>query len=137
MERHNILLGTPNEELIGFSRAVRVGPFVSVGGTAPIGENGATVGVGDVEAQARRCFDIVSEALAKAGASLDDVVRTRMIFTDLEDFKLAAKVRKEYVGHCKPVDTIMQITSFVDPEWLIEIEADAIIADASAWGSGV
>lgn len=130
MKRQNILMGTPNEELIGFSRAVRVGPFVSVGGTAPIGEHGETVGVGDVEAQARRCFDIVAEALAKAGASLDDVIRTRMILTDIEDFKRVAKVRKKYVGHVKPVDTIMAITSFVNPEWLIEIEADAVIADA-------
>ena len=128
MERKNVLLGSPYEELIGFSRAVRVGPFISVGGTAPIGTDGKTVGVGDVEAQARRCFDIAAEALRKAGAGLEDVVRTRMLLTRIEDFKLVAAVRKEYVGSAKPVDTIMQVSRFVDPDWLIEIEVDAIVA---------
>ncbi len=133
MERHNVLLGTEFEELIGFSRAVRVGPMVVVGGTAPLDAEGNTVGVGDVAAQARRCFEIVAHALQAAGASLDDVVRTRMFFTDLTDFREAAAVRKEFVGHVKPVDTIMQVASFVNPEWLIEVEADAVIGDDPSW----
>lgn len=133
VERHNVLLGSEFEELIGFSRAVRVGPMVVVGGTAPLDADGNTVGLGDVAAQARRCFEIIEHALVIAGSSLDDVVRTRMIFTDLTDFRSAAAVRKEFVGHVKPVDTIMQIASFVDPDWLIEVEADALIRDASAW----
>lgn len=133
MERENVLLGTEFEELIGFSRAVRIGPMVVVGGTAPIDDDGNTVGVGDIAAQPRRCFEIIKIALEGAGASLDDVVRTRLIFTDLSDFRAAAAVRKDFVGHVKPVDTIMKIDSFVNPEWLIEVEADAIIADPTAW----
>jgi enamine deaminase RidA (YjgF/YER057c/UK114 family) len=133
VERQNVLLGNPYEEIVGFSRAVRVGPFISVGGTAPIGPDAETVGVGDVEAQTRRCFDIVAEALKRAGASLDDVVRTRMMLMRIEDFEVVARVRKEYLGAAKPVDTIVQVSRFVNPDWLIEIEADALIAHASAW----
>ncbi len=133
MERQNVLLGNPYEEIVGFSRAVRVGPFVSVGGTAPIGAEGETVGIGDIEAQTRRCFEIIAEALAGAGASLNDVVRTRMILTRIDDFETIARVRKEYVGEAKPVDTIMAITRFVNPEWLVEIEADAVLTDPEAW----
>lgn len=127
MERQNILLGNPYEELIGFSRAVRVGPFVSVGGTAPIDDDGETVGVGDVGAQTRRCFEIVNIALEKAGASLSDVVRTRLLLTDITQFEAAASVRKEFVGEYKPVDTIVEVSRFVNPEWLIEIEVDAVV----------
>ncbi len=133
MRRQNVLLGNPYEEIVGFSRAVRVGPFVSVGGTAPVGPDGATVGIGDIEAQTRRCFEIIAESLAGAGASLGDVVRTRMILTRIEDFETVARVRKEYVGGVKPVDTIMAVSRFVNPEWLIEIEADAVLTDQKAW----
>lgn len=132
MKRYNVLLGSPYEELVGFSRAVRVGPFISVGGTAPIGPDGETVGVGDVAVQTRRCFEIIAEALERAGASLDDVVRTRLLLTSTEDFRQAAAVRKEFVGHVKPVDTIVQVVGFVDPDWLIEVEADAVVNEASA-----
>ncbi len=133
MERQNVLLGSPYEEIVGFSRAVRVGPFISVGGTAPIGADGGTVGVGDIEAQTRRCFEIISEALAGAGAVFEDVVRTRMILTRIDDFEIVARVRKEFVGDAKPVDTIMQVSGFVNPDWLIEVEADAVIAHSGAW----
>jgi enamine deaminase RidA (YjgF/YER057c/UK114 family) len=129
MERQNVLLGSPYEELVGFSRAVRVGPFVSVGGTAPIGSEGETVGIGDVGAQARRCFEIIELALERAGASLSDVVRTRMMLTDVSGFEAAALIRKEFVGDFGPVDTIVEVVRFVNLEWLIEIEADAVISD--------
>ncbi|MBT8164583.1 MAG: RidA family protein [Acidimicrobiia bacterium] len=125
----NVLLGNPYEELVGFSRAVRVGPFVSVGGTAPIGEDGETVGVGDAGAQARRCFEIVQIALERAGASMADVVRTRMMLTDVSDFEAVVAVRKEFVGEFKPVDTIVEVSRFVNSEWLIEIEADAVLPE--------
>lgn len=130
MQRRNVLLGNPYEEIVGLSRAVRVGPFISVGGTASIGPDGKTVGVGDVEAQTRRCYEIISEALTVAGASLDDVVRTRTILTSIDDYAAVARVRKEFVGSVKPVDTIMAVTRFVDPDWLVEIEADAVVADS-------
>ena len=129
MERMNVLFGTPFEEMIGFSRAVRVGPFVSVGGTAPLAADGSTVGIGDVAAQTQRCFEIVEDALARAGASLSDVVRTRLLMVDVEEFEQAAVVRKRFVGHVKPVDTFVQVARFVNPEWLIEVEVDAIVAD--------
>lgn len=135
MERQNVLLGTEFEELIGFSRAVRVGPMVVVGGTAPLDALGNTVGVGDVGAQTRRCFEIVEHALEGAGASLDDVVRTRLLLTDLTDYRAAAEVRKEFVGHVRPVDTIVQVTSFVNPDWMVEVEVDAVIRDDAAWGT--
>ncbi len=133
MERRSVAIPNPYAELVGFSRAVRVGPFVSVGGTAPMGADGKTVGVGDPAAQARRCFEIIGQALESAGASFDDVVRTRMLLTRVADYEAVAAVRKEFVGHVKPVDTIMQVDGFVDPEWLVEIEADAVIADPLAW----
>jgi enamine deaminase RidA (YjgF/YER057c/UK114 family) len=133
LKRENVLLGNPYEELVGFSRAVRVGPFVSIGGTAPIGSDGRTVGVGDPAVQARRCFEIAREALENAGASLADVVRTRMMLTRIEDFADVIAVRKEFVGQYKPVDTVVQVDRFVDPDWLLEIEVDAIIADPGAW----
>ncbi len=129
MERQNVLLGNPYEELVGFSRAVRVGPYVSVGGTAPIGDDGETVGVGDLGAQTRQCFEIIQTALEGAGASLSDIVRTRMMLTDVSDFEVAARVRKEFVGEFKPVDTIVEVSRFVNSDWLIEVEADAIITD--------
>ncbi len=128
MERHNVGLGSPYEELIGFSRAVRVGPFVAVGGTAPIGDGGETVGVGDPAAQARRCYEIIERALERAGAGLSDVVRTRTMLTDVGHFEAVAAVRRELLGEVRPVDTIVQVSRFVDPEWLVEIEVDAIIA---------
>ena len=129
MERQNVLLGTPNEELVGFSRAVRVGPFISVGGTAPIGDDGETVGIGDVGAQTRRCFEIIRTALEGAGAGLSDEVRTRMLLTDASDFGIVAAVRKEFVGEFKPVDTIVEVSGFVNSDWLIEVEADAVVVD--------
>jgi len=130
MERQNVLLGSPYEELVGFSRAVRVGPFVSVGGTAPIGENGETVGVGDAAVQARRCFEIIEQALEGAGANLSNVVRTRMMLTDVTNFETVAAVRKEFVGAFKPVDTIVEVSRFVNSDWLIEVEADAVVHEA-------
>lgn len=133
MERRAVAIANPYAERIGFSRAVRVGPFVSVGGTAPIGPDGRTVGKGDPAAQARRCFEIIRQGLEGAGASLDDVVRTRTLLTRIGDYERVAAVRREVVGHVKPVDTIMQVDGFVDPDWLVEIEADAVIADSAAW----
>jgi enamine deaminase RidA (YjgF/YER057c/UK114 family) len=117
------------EPIVGFSRAVRVGPFISVGGTAPVGPDGKTVGIGDVAAQTRQCIQIIKAALEQAGTGLHDVVRTRIILTDINDWKAAIDVRKEYFRDVRPVDTIMAIDRFVNPEWLIEIEADAVIAN--------
>ena len=127
-DRALISNGNPMEAIVGFSRAVRVGPFISIGGTAPVGPDGKTVGVGDVAAQTRQCLEIIREALEQAGSGLQDVVRTRVILTNIDDWKAAIDVRKEYFRDVRPVDTIMAVTRFVNPEWLVELEADAVIA---------
>ena len=121
--------GNPMEEIVGFSRAVRVGPYISVGGTAPVDAQGKTVGIGDVFAQTTQCFEIIKAALEAAGSGLQDIVRTRVILTDIENWKQAIEARKAYCRDVRPVDTIMAINRFVNPEWLVEIEVDAVIAD--------
>ena len=129
MERTLVSNGNPMEKIVGFSRAVRVGPHVSVGGTAPVGPDGKTVGVGDPAAQARRCLEIIQQALEGAGARLEDVVRTRVLLTRIEDWETVIKARAEFFAPVRPVDTIMQVSGFVNPEWLVEFEADAVISD--------
>ena len=121
--------GNPMEAIVGFSRAVRVGNFIAVGGTAPVDENGKTVGPGDVFAQTTRCFEIIEAALKEAGSGISDIVRTRVILTDIENWKSAIEARKAFCQAARPVDTIMAVTRFVNPEWLVEIEVDAVVAD--------
>lgn len=130
MKRQLILNGNPMEEIVGFSRAVRVGPYISVGGTAPVGIDGKTVGIGDAGRQAERCFEIIGDALERAGSGWRDVVRTRIILTDIDDWKSVIEVRARFCREAKPVDTIMQVNRFVNPEWLVEVEADAVVADS-------
>ncbi|WP_036379263.1 RidA family protein [Muricauda sp. MAR_2010_75] len=127
MERVLISSGSPYEDIIGFSRAVRVGPYISIGGTAPLDTNGNTVGVGDIALQTEQCLKTIKIALEKAGSSLNDVVRTRMLLTNIEDWKIAADVKARYFRTIKPVDTVMQVSRFINPDWLIEIEVDAIM----------
>lgn len=127
--RQLISNGNPMEEIVGFSRAVRVGPYISVGGTAPVDAQGKTVGVGDVFAQTTQCFEIINEALEQAGSGLHDIVRTRVILTDIDTWKDAIEARKKYCLDARPVDTIMAVSRFVNPEWLVEIEVDAVVAE--------
>ncbi len=128
-DRQLISNGNPMETVVGFSRAVRVGPHISVGGTAPVNADGQTVGIGDVAVQTRQCIEIIKAALEQAGSGLHDVVRTRIILTNIDDWKTAIDVRKDYFRDVRPVDTIMAIDRFVNPDWLIEIEADAVVAE--------
>ena len=127
MARILVSSGSPYESIVGFCRAMRVGNHITVGGTAPIGPDGKTVGVEDIAAQTRCCIEIIKRALEEAGASLSDVVRTRMLLIRIDDWKAAAGVRGEYFRDIRPVDTILQVSGFVNPEWLIEVEADAIV----------
>jgi enamine deaminase RidA (YjgF/YER057c/UK114 family) len=127
MSRTLVSSGSPYERIIGFSRAVRVGNHVTVGGTAPIGADGKTVGIGDPAAQTRRCLEIIAAALREAGASLEHVVRTRMLLTRIDDWEAVAAVRGEYFKDIRPVDTVMEVSGFINPEWLVEIEVDAVI----------
>jgi enamine deaminase RidA (YjgF/YER057c/UK114 family) len=130
--RKNISSGSPYEPVIGFSRAVRVGNFVAVGGTAPIGPDGKTVGIGDPAAQARRCFEITEAALKQAGARLEDVVRTRFLLTDISHWPQVAKVHGELFATIRPASTVVQVVAFIDPNWLVETEVDAIIPASGA-----
>ena len=125
--RKLISSGSPYEPKVGISRAVRVGPMISVAGTAPLGPDGRTVAIGDAGGQARRCLEIISAALEKAGASMSQVVRTRILLTRIEDWQAVAAVHGEFFREIRPANTIMQISRFIDPEWLVEIEADAVL----------
>jgi enamine deaminase RidA (YjgF/YER057c/UK114 family) len=129
MSKQHISSGSPYEPRLGISRAVRSGRLIAVAGTAPIGADGNTVGIGDPSAQARRCIEIIRNALEEAGASLSDVIRTRILLTRIEDWERVGLVHGEYFGTIRPANTVMQVTSFIDPDWLVEIEADAVIDD--------
>ena len=128
--RHQLVSsGSPYEPRVGISRAVRAGPLLVVSGTAPLGPDGRTVGVGDAGAQARRCLEIIQRALESAGATLADVVRTRILLTRIEDWEAVARAHGEVFRDIRPANTIMQVTRFIDPEWLVEIEAVAFVPD--------
>lgn len=119
--------GSPFESRIGFSRALRVGDDVAVSATAAIGADGSTVGVGDLYVQTVRCLDIAERALAEVGASIDDVVRTRLMVTDMSRWVDAARAHGERFANVRPASTFVEVSGFIDPDWLIEIEVDAIV----------
>jgi enamine deaminase RidA (YjgF/YER057c/UK114 family) len=127
--RHLISSGSPYEPRVGISRAVRVGSIIAVSGTAPLGADGRTVGKGDAAVQARRCLEIIKQALERAGTSLDHVVRTRTLLTRIEDWEAVAAVHGEFFGVIRPANTIVQVSRFIDPDWLVEFEADAVVSD--------
>lgn len=119
--------GSPLEPVIGFSRAVRAGPFVAIAGTAPIAPGGGTASPGDVAGQTRRCLEIALAALAEAGARPEHVVRTRVMLTDMTRWREAAEAHGAVFSAIRPACTFVQVTGFIDPAWLVEIELDAII----------
>ena len=125
--RRRVSSGSPYESIIGISRAVRAGGFISVAGTAPLDAEGRTVAPGDAAQQARRCFEIVVRALEELGANLSDVVRTRILLTRIEDWEAVARVHGEFFRDVRPANTVMQVSRFIDPDWLVEVEADAVI----------
>lgn len=127
--RKMVSSGSPYEPIIGISRAVRLGNIIAVAGTAPLGADGKTVGLGDPAAQARRCFEISRLALEQLGASLQDVIRTRVMLTRIEDWQAVAQVHGEFFRDIRPVTTIMQVSRFIDPDWLIETEVEAVILE--------
>ena len=130
MSRQRVSSGSPYEPRLGISRAVRTRQIIAVAGTAPIGPGGETAGVGDAAAQARRCLEIIRTALEQAGASLSDVVRTRTLLTRIEDWESVGQVHGEFFGDIRPANTVMQVVRFIDPDWLVELEADAVIDEA-------
>jgi enamine deaminase RidA (YjgF/YER057c/UK114 family) len=123
--RTNISGGSPYEPIIGFSRAVRVGHSVLLAGTGPVGAENE-----DAEGQTRRIFDLAAEALAKAGCSLEDVVRTRMFLTHAEDWKAVGRVHGEFFAKIRPAATMVVVAALLNPAWRIEIEMDAVIPDS-------
>lgn len=126
--------GSPYEKPIGFSRAVRVGNMVFVSGTGPVGPDGETVGVGDAGAQARRCLEIVSAALKDAGAEMKHVVRTRMYVTDIGLWEDVGRAHGEVFGDIRPAATMVEVSGLIDPGWVVEIEAEALVLDeAETW----
>ena len=129
MDRRSVSTGSPFEPLLGLSRAVRMGNVIAVAGTAPLGPDGKTVCMGDAAGQARRCFEIARLALEQLGASLSDVVRTRILLTRIEDWQAVGEVHGEVFRDIRPANTVMQVVRFIDPDWLVEVEVDAVVGE--------
>ena len=127
--RKNIRSGAPWEDRVGYSRAVRVGSHIMVSGTAAVGDDGEIVGRGDAYVQAAWCIQIIAEALQQAGAEIGDVVRTRTFVTDIELWPEVARAHKEAFGDVMPATSMVEVSRQIDPEMLVEIEADALLAD--------
>ncbi|MFN8658284.1 MAG: RidA family protein [Candidatus Obscuribacterales bacterium] len=129
MKRLLVSSGSPYEEPIGFSRAVRVGNLIAVAGTAPVGADGITAHPGDAYGQTLRCLEIIAAAIEEAGGKLENVVRTRMFLTRSEIWQDVGKAHGEYFGKIRPASTMLVVNSLLSPEWLVEIEADCIVPD--------
>ncbi len=127
MTRRNISSGSPYEKPIGFSRAVRIGNIIAVSGTAPIAPDGSTAHLNDVYGQTRTCIEIMKKAIEEAGGQLENVIRTRIMLTDISRWKEAAQAHGEFFSKIRPACTFVQVRGFVRDDWLVETEADCVI----------
>jgi len=131
MDRKCISSGSPWEEPIGFSRAVRIGNFIAVSGTAPIAPNHSTAFPGDLYKQTKYCIDIMKKAIEEAGGKLEDVIRTRIMLKDISRWQEAAKAHGEFFSKIRPACTFVEIKGLINDDWLVETEADCIMKEGS------
>ena len=129
MKRESYSSAARWEAIVGYSRAVRTGPFIAVTGCASVGPDGELVGEGDPYAQATRCIEVIREVLESAGAGLTDVVRTRMFVTNIDQWEEIGRAHKEAFGDIMPATTMVEVSRLIDPRMLVEIEADAVVTD--------
>jgi len=120
--------GAPWEPVVGYSRAVRAGDWIAVSGSAAVGPDGGLVGQGDAYAQAQRCIEVIREALEAAGSGLGDVIRTRMFVTDIGLWAEVARAHEEAFGAVRPATSMVEVSRLIDPDMLVEIEADAVVS---------
>jgi enamine deaminase RidA (YjgF/YER057c/UK114 family) len=124
--KKRISSGSPFEESIGFSRAIRSGNRILVSGTAPIAEDGTAAYPGDVYRQTLRCLQIIKKAILEAGGKMEDVVRTRIYLTEADTWKDVGRAHGEFFGEIRPASTFIEVSRLIDPEWMVEIEAECI-----------